>query len=59
MTAHPSRSVPAALYVLATGLLISGYALGVFIGAPVLTVTTSRPPRKRVLIGLNLTASCR
>jgi MFS transporter, DHA1 family, inner membrane transport protein len=34
------------------GLLISGYALGVFVGAPVLTVATSRLPRKRVLIGL-------
>ena len=34
------------------GLLISGYALGVFAGAPVLTVATSRLPRKRVLIGL-------
>jgi MFS transporter, DHA1 family, inner membrane transport protein len=34
------------------GLLISGYALGVFVGAPVLTVATSRLPRKAVLIGL-------
>lgn len=34
------------------GLLISGYALGVFVGAPVLTVLTSRLPRKAVLIGL-------
>jgi DHA1 family inner membrane transport protein len=34
------------------GLLISGYALGVFVGAPVLTVATSRWPRKAVLIGL-------
>ena len=34
------------------GLLISGYALGVFIGAPILTVATSRMPRKTVLIGL-------
>ena len=34
------------------GLLISGYALGVFVGAPVLTVATSRMPRKTVLIGL-------
>jgi DHA1 family inner membrane transport protein len=32
------------------GLLISGYALGVFVGAPVLTATTSRLPRKTVLI---------
>ena len=34
------------------GLLISGYALGVFLGAPVLTVATSRWPRKTVLTGL-------
>jgi MFS transporter, DHA1 family, inner membrane transport protein len=34
------------------GLLISGYALGVFVGAPVLTVATSRLPRKMVLLGL-------
>ena len=34
------------------GLLISGYALGVVIGAPVLTVLTRRWPRKAVLIGL-------
>ena len=34
------------------GLLISGYALGVVIGAPLLTAMTSRWPRKSVLIGL-------
>ncbi|MBE1160387.1 MFS transporter [Dyella acidiphila] len=34
------------------GLLISGYALGVFVGAPVLTVATSRLPRKLVLLAL-------
>lgn len=39
-------SVPAA------GLLISGYALGVFIGAPLLTLATRRLPRKRVLLAL-------
>ncbi|CAN7548706.1 MFS transporter [Phenylobacterium sp. LjRoot225] len=39
-------SVPAA------GLLISGYALGVFAGAPILTLATRRLPRKRVLLGL-------
>jgi DHA1 family inner membrane transport protein len=35
-----------------TGLLISGYALGVVVGAPTLTVLTRRWPRKTVLIGL-------
>ncbi|MBR0974476.1 MULTISPECIES: MFS transporter [Bradyrhizobium] len=34
------------------GLLISGYALGVFVGAPVLTLATRRMPRKTVLLGL-------
>lgn len=39
-------SIPAA------GLLISGYALGVVLGAPVLTLATSRWPRKSVLLAL-------
>lgn len=34
------------------GLLISGYALGVVVGAPVLTILTARWPRKAVLLGL-------
>jgi DHA1 family inner membrane transport protein len=34
------------------GLLISGYALGVVVGAPLLTAITGRWPRKNVLIGL-------
>ncbi|WP_424812947.1 MFS transporter [Roseococcus sp. YIM B11640] len=34
------------------GLLISGYALGVFVGAPVLTLATRRMPRKLVLVAL-------
>lgn len=34
------------------GLLISGYALGVVVGAPVLTTLTAGWSRKRVLIGL-------
>lgn len=39
-------SIPAA------GLLISAYALGVMIGAPLMTLTTSRVPRRMLLIGL-------
>jgi len=39
-------SVPAA------GLLISAYALGVVVGAPLLTVGTRRMPRKSVLLAL-------
>ncbi len=34
------------------GLLISGYALGVVVGAPLLTILTGRLPRKTVLLGL-------
>jgi DHA1 family inner membrane transport protein len=34
------------------GLLISGYALGVVAGAPILTTLTGRLPRKTVLLGL-------
>lgn len=36
----------------AAGLLISGYALGVVVGAPLLTALTARWPRKQVLLGL-------
>ncbi|MBT1156628.1 MFS transporter [Aminobacter anthyllidis] len=39
-------SIPAA------GLLVTGYALGVVIGAPIIAVGTARLPRKPVLIGL-------
>src|ERR1700754_1581130 len=34
------------------GLLISGYALGVAVGAPLVTAATTRLPRKAVLLGL-------
>jgi MFS transporter, DHA1 family, inner membrane transport protein len=36
----------------AAGLLISGYALGVVVGAPIVTALTARWPRKTVLVGL-------
>jgi DHA1 family inner membrane transport protein len=36
------------------GLLISGYALGVAVGAPLLTIATRRLPRKTVLLALML-----
>ena len=39
-------SIPAA------GLLISGYALGVVVGAPVMTIATARWPRKTALLVL-------
>jgi DHA1 family inner membrane transport protein len=38
--------------IAAAGLLISGYALGVAVGAPVLTIATRRIPRKTVLLAL-------
>ena len=38
--------------IAAAGLLISGYALGVFVGAPLLTAATQRMPRKAVLVAL-------
>ena len=38
--------------VQAAGWLISGYALGVVVGAPLLTTMTNHWPRKRVLLGL-------
>jgi len=34
------------------GLLVSAYALGVLIGAPLMTLTTGRIPRRQLLIGL-------
>jgi DHA1 family inner membrane transport protein len=36
------------------GMLVSGYAIGVTIGAPILAVATARWPRKKALIGLML-----
>jgi DHA1 family inner membrane transport protein len=38
--------------IAAAGLLISGYALGVFVGAPLLTAATTQLPRKTVLVAL-------
>lgn len=34
------------------GLLVSGYALGVFLGAPVMTLLFARAPRRALLVGL-------
>lgn len=38
--------------ITAAGLLISGYALGVAVGAPMLTIATRKLPRKTVLLAL-------
>ncbi|MET0349523.1 MAG: MFS transporter, partial [Rhizobacter sp.] len=40
--------------IASAGLLISGYALGVFVGAPLLTAATGRLPRKTALLMLML-----
>ncbi|HBZ93185.1 MAG TPA: MFS transporter [Pseudomonas sp.] len=42
-------SIPAA------GLLVSAYALGVLLGAPLMTLTTGKVPRRYLLIGLMAT----
>ena len=39
-------SIPAA------GMLVSGYALGVTIGAPILAIVTAKMPRKKALMSL-------
>lgn len=36
----------------AAGMLVTGYALGVFVGAPLVTATTGRLPRKTLLVAL-------
>ena len=36
----------------AAGMLVSGYAFGVTIGAPILAVLSARWPRRQALIGL-------
>ncbi|TWT15592.1 MFS transporter [Reyranella sp. CPCC 100927] len=41
-----------AVTISAAGLLISGYALGVMVGAPIMTVLTGRWSRKTVLLAL-------
>jgi DHA1 family inner membrane transport protein len=38
--------------IVAAGLLVTGYALGVVVGAPLLTAATSRLPRKTTLLAL-------
>jgi DHA1 family inner membrane transport protein len=45
-------SVDLGVSISAAGLLISGYALGVVVGAPLMTVLTGHWPRKTVLIAL-------
>jgi DHA1 family inner membrane transport protein len=48
----PTIAASLGVSVPSAGLLVSLYALGVAIGAPVLTALTGRVPRKRLLLGL-------
>lgn len=48
----PNVSQDLGVSISMTGLLISGYALGVVVGAPILTVVTGKWPKKTVLLGL-------
>ena len=48
----PTVATDLAISLPSAGLLISLYALGVAIGAPVLTALTGRVPRKALLLGL-------
>ncbi|MCD2518644.1 MFS transporter [Massilia sp. G4R7] len=48
----PTIAASLGVSVPSAGLLVSLYALGVAVGAPVLTALTGRVPRKRLLIGL-------
>jgi DHA1 family inner membrane transport protein len=48
----PDLSADLGVTIQAAGLLISGYAMGVVVGAPLLTVLTRDWPRKTVLLAL-------
>ncbi|MFF1614125.1 MFS transporter [Amycolatopsis sp. NPDC058278] len=48
----PEVAVDFGVSIPSAGLLISGYALGVVVGAPLLTALASRVPRKTVLVAL-------
>ncbi|UUU34400.1 MFS transporter [Streptomyces sp. CA-210063] len=48
----PEVAVDLGISIPAAGHLVSAYALGVVIGAPLLAAVTARMPRRKVLIGL-------
>lgn len=48
----PEIAVDYEVSIVTAGYLVSGYALGVVVGAPVVTAAVLRLPRKRVLLGL-------
>jgi DHA1 family inner membrane transport protein len=50
----PQLSTDLGVSLSSAGLLVTGYALGVFVGAPIVTLLMSRLPRKTVLLSLML-----
>lgn len=48
----PAIATDLGISIPTAGLLVSAYALGVLIGAPIMTLATTRMPRRTVLIGL-------
>lgn len=48
----PDVAINLGVSLSSAGLLVTGYALGVFVGAPLLTATTGRWPRKTLLLAL-------
>ncbi len=48
----PNVALDLGVSIPAAGLLVSGYALGVTIGAPILAIVTAKMPRRRALLGL-------
>ncbi|ACR27887.1 MFS transporter [Burkholderia glumae] len=48
----PNVALDLGVSIPAAGMLVSGYALGVTIGAPILAIVTARMPRRQALLGL-------
>ncbi|WP_414444055.1 MFS transporter [Burkholderia sp. 22PA0106] len=48
----PNVALDLGVSIPAAGMLVSGYALGVTIGAPILAVVTAKMPRRQALLGL-------
>ncbi|MBN8999535.1 MAG: MFS transporter [Rhizobiales bacterium] len=50
----PDLAADLGVTIPAAGLLITGYALGVVVGGPIIAVATARVPRKTTLVGLTI-----
>ncbi len=48
----PNVSTDLSVSIPSAGLLVTGYALGVVVGAPIMTLGTARLDRKALLVGL-------